>query len=94
MAMVMDTNFESEFPYWASVRRCFGPDSPFFASGNIERELLAKQVLFLFSFLFLWDTLYIFLINLYILKNLQVALDFSEDEKSQLEDMVTEDGRY
>ncbi|KAK9221903.1 hypothetical protein WN944_010334 [Citrus x changshan-huyou] len=65
MAMVLDANFESEFPHWASVRRCFRPDSPFFASGNIERELLAKQV----------------------------ALDFSEDEKYQLENMVTEDGR-
>ncbi|KAK9117567.1 hypothetical protein Sjap_016514 [Stephania japonica] len=33
-----------DFPYWCAVRRRFQPDSPFFASGNIERELLAKQV--------------------------------------------------
>lgn len=32
------------FPYWSSVRRRFGPESAFFTSGNIERELLAKQV--------------------------------------------------
>lgn len=32
------------FPYWKSVRRTFGPESPFFASGNVERELIAKQV--------------------------------------------------
>ncbi|PON61296.1 TFIIH C1-like domain containing protein [Parasponia andersonii] len=32
------------FPYWQPVCRRFDPDSPFFASGNIERELLAKQV--------------------------------------------------
>ncbi|KAF3435252.1 hypothetical protein FNV43_RR22339 [Rhamnella rubrinervis] len=33
-----------EFPYWKPVCRRFGPDSSFFASGNVERELLAKQV--------------------------------------------------
>ncbi|XP_028107384.1 zinc finger protein 511 [Camellia sinensis] len=32
------------FPYWSPVLRHFSPDSSFFASGNIERELLAKQV--------------------------------------------------
>ncbi|GAB2278450.1 hypothetical protein Dimus_013133 [Dionaea muscipula] len=32
------------FPYWKSTRRYFTPDSPFFASGNVEREILAKQV--------------------------------------------------
>ncbi|PSS30328.1 Zinc finger protein [Actinidia chinensis var. chinensis] len=32
------------FPQWSPVRRRFGPDAPFFASGNMERELLAKQV--------------------------------------------------
>ncbi|KAL3813901.1 hypothetical protein ACJIZ3_015169 [Penstemon smallii] len=32
------------FPQWKPVRRRFDPDAPFFASGNIERELLAKQV--------------------------------------------------
>ncbi|KAL5797197.1 hypothetical protein ACOSQ2_002017 [Xanthoceras sorbifolium] len=65
MTMVVDTKVESAFPSWTSVPRRFGPDSPFFASGNIERELLAKQV----------------------------ALDLTEDEKHQLENMVVEDGR-
>ncbi|PQP94488.1 zinc finger protein 511 [Prunus yedoensis var. nudiflora] len=32
------------FPHWKPLRRRFGPESPFFASGNIERELLAKQL--------------------------------------------------
>ncbi|KAL0431557.1 UNVERIFIED_CONTAM: hypothetical protein Sradi_0781700 [Sesamum radiatum] len=32
------------FPYWNPLRRRFAPDAPFFAAGNIERELLAKQV--------------------------------------------------
>ncbi|XP_010250708.1 PREDICTED: zinc finger protein 511 isoform X2 [Nelumbo nucifera] len=32
------------FPYWIPVCRRFSPDAPFFASSNIERELLAKQV--------------------------------------------------
>ncbi|PIN20781.1 Alpha-SNAP protein [Handroanthus impetiginosus] len=32
------------FPCWKPIRRRFGPDAPFFAAGNIERELLAKQV--------------------------------------------------
>ncbi|KAM7251921.1 hypothetical protein ACFE04_023804 [Oxalis oulophora] len=42
-SMTVDT--KSEFPYWSSIRRrCFDPDSFFFAQGNIERELLAKQV--------------------------------------------------
>ncbi|GAV64265.1 hypothetical protein CFOL_v3_07783 [Cephalotus follicularis] len=44
MAMVIDAKPESGFPYWTSIRRRYGPDSPFFASGNIEREILAKQV--------------------------------------------------
>ncbi|KAF5748717.1 zinc finger protein [Tripterygium wilfordii] len=45
MAMVVDSEGgELGFPYWTSLRRKFSPDSPFFASGNIERELLAKQV--------------------------------------------------
>ncbi|KAJ4830217.1 hypothetical protein Tsubulata_035752 [Turnera subulata] len=47
MAMVIDVvdpNRDLGFPYWTPVRRRFGPESPFFASGNIERELLAKQV--------------------------------------------------
>ncbi|KAM7269707.1 hypothetical protein ACFE04_025204 [Oxalis oulophora] len=42
-SMTVDT--KSEFSYWSSIRRrCFDPDSSFFAQGNIERELLAKQV--------------------------------------------------
>ncbi|KAI4348320.1 hypothetical protein L6164_009055 [Bauhinia variegata] len=44
MAMDVEKQLQSEFPYWKAVRRKFGPDSPFFAAGNIERELLAKQV--------------------------------------------------
>ncbi|GLT57153.1 hypothetical protein SLA2020_301410 [Shorea laevis] len=44
MAMVLDSETDSSFPYWTSVRRRFGPDSSFFATGNLERELLAKQV--------------------------------------------------
>ncbi|KAH7683222.1 Alpha-SNAP protein [Dioscorea alata] len=32
------------FPFWRAVRRRFGLGDSFFASGNIERELLAKQV--------------------------------------------------
>ncbi|KAF9619349.1 hypothetical protein IFM89_006536 [Coptis chinensis] len=31
------------FPFWNPIFRRFLPDSPFFSSGNIERELLAKQ---------------------------------------------------
>jgi len=45
MAMDVEEKVQLGFPYWNSVRRKFGPESPFFASGNIERELLAKQVL-------------------------------------------------
>ncbi|KAK8673425.1 hypothetical protein V6N13_111763 [Hibiscus sabdariffa] len=44
MAMVVDYKHDSSFPYWTSIRRRFDPDSPFFSSGNLERELLAKQV--------------------------------------------------
>ncbi|XP_076913405.1 uncharacterized protein LOC143572019 [Bidens hawaiensis] len=40
----LQTQLQSEFKYWFPVLRRFGPDDPFFASGNIERELLAKQV--------------------------------------------------
>lgn len=52
-SMVMDveeTQLELGFPCWIPVCRRFDPDSPFFASGNIERELLAKQVLSFFAF--------------------------------------------
>lgn len=45
MGMAVDTVGELGFPYWNPIRRRFSPDSPFFASGNVERELLAKQVL-------------------------------------------------
>ncbi|KAL4577108.1 hypothetical protein LXL04_013211 [Taraxacum kok-saghyz] len=38
------TQLQSEFQCWYPVLRRFGPDDPFFASGNIERELLAKQI--------------------------------------------------
>ncbi|KAK4282245.1 hypothetical protein QN277_013645 [Acacia crassicarpa] len=44
MAMDVEDKLESGFPYWKAIRRRFGPDAPFFAPGNIERELLAKQV--------------------------------------------------
>ncbi|XP_038885473.1 zinc finger protein 511 [Benincasa hispida] len=40
----MEVESQSEFPYWKPFRRRFDPDSPFFASGNAEREILAKQV--------------------------------------------------
>lgn len=32
-----------KFPIWMPFRRKFTPDGPFFAPGNAERELLAKQ---------------------------------------------------
>ncbi|XP_077229452.1 nucleic acid binding / zinc ion binding protein isoform X2 [Tasmannia lanceolata] len=41
MAVVAE---ELGFPFWIPVRRKFEPHAPFFASGNVERELLAKQV--------------------------------------------------
>ncbi|XP_018815453.1 zinc finger protein 511 [Juglans regia] len=44
MAMDVEEKEQLGFPYWKSVRRTFGPESPFFASGNVERELIAKQV--------------------------------------------------
>ncbi|KAJ8634147.1 hypothetical protein MRB53_027483 [Persea americana] len=44
--MAVDAGGEGElgFPYWVAVRRRFEPNAPFFAPGNLERELLAKQV--------------------------------------------------
>ena len=44
--MAVDAGGEGElgFPYWVAVRRRFEPIAPFFAPGNLERELLAKQV--------------------------------------------------
>ncbi|PRQ54278.1 putative transcription factor C2H2 family [Rosa chinensis] len=40
----MAMELELGFPYWKALRRKFGPESPFFASGNLERELLVKQL--------------------------------------------------
>ncbi|KAM7509780.1 hypothetical protein LguiB_008655 [Lonicera macranthoides] len=60
MAMVVDEKeAELGFRYWYPLCRRFPPDSPFFASGNLERQFLAKQI----------------------------ALDLTEDEKQQLENM-------
>ncbi|KAF2305068.1 hypothetical protein GH714_001572 [Hevea brasiliensis] len=66
MAMVVDVDAKGElgFPYWTPVRRRLGP-IPLFFCGNIERELLAKQV----------------------------ALDLTEDDKHQLQNLVDQDGR-
>jgi hypothetical protein len=44
MAMDIENRSPLGFPYWSSLRRHYDPDAPFFAPGNIERELLAKQV--------------------------------------------------
>ncbi|KAH0727587.1 hypothetical protein KY290_014100 [Solanum tuberosum] len=44
MAMEFETQTQLGFPFWSPTRRRFGPDDPFFAYGNIQRELLAKQV--------------------------------------------------
>ncbi|KAL0424196.1 UNVERIFIED_CONTAM: hypothetical protein Sradi_0954400 [Sesamum radiatum] len=45
MAMdVEESRTGLKFPCWNPLRRRFAPDAPFFAAGNIERELLAKQV--------------------------------------------------
>ncbi|GJU09556.1 zinc finger protein 511 [Tanacetum coccineum] len=44
--MMVDNNLQTQtqFKHLFPVIRRFSPDDPFFASGNIERELLAKQV--------------------------------------------------
>ncbi|XP_071734938.1 uncharacterized protein [Rutidosis leptorrhynchoides] len=44
--MMVDDNLQTqqEFNSWFPVLRRISPDDPFFASGNIERELLAKQI--------------------------------------------------
>ena len=39
----------AHFGTWVAVRRPFRVDSNFFAAGNVERELLAKQVHLSFS---------------------------------------------
>ncbi|CAI0457657.1 unnamed protein product [Linum tenue] len=44
MVLDVDPKADSGFPCWNPVRRRFAPESPFFESGNIERELLAKQI--------------------------------------------------
>ncbi|XP_073145097.1 uncharacterized protein [Henckelia pumila] len=33
-----------QFPFWNPLRRSYVPDFPLFEAGNLERELLAKQV--------------------------------------------------
>ncbi|TVU25367.1 hypothetical protein EJB05_27861, partial [Eragrostis curvula] len=48
-----------ELGFWAAARRRLAPDDPFFAAGDLERELLAKHL----------------------------ALDFSEDDRYQIEKM-------
>ncbi|RDX85020.1 Zinc finger protein [Mucuna pruriens] len=46
MAMEVEQNPNQQlgFPFWKPLRRRFAPDSLFFAPGNLERELLVKQV--------------------------------------------------
>ncbi|XP_004513314.1 uncharacterized protein [Cicer arietinum] len=44
MMDVEKQNLNSEFPFWKPISRRFQPDSLFFAPGNVERELLVKQV--------------------------------------------------
>lgn len=39
-----DAPVKAPFAIWVAVRRSFPVDSPFFAAGNVERELLAKQI--------------------------------------------------
>ncbi|XP_047311949.1 zinc finger protein 511 [Impatiens glandulifera] len=50
------------FPFWTSLPRRFLPDALFFEPGNLERELLAKQI----------------------------ALDITDDEKQQIENIENE----
>lgn len=54
MEVEQNQNHQLGFPFWKPLRRRFGPESPFFAHGNLERELLAKQVFFFFSFQIVW----------------------------------------
>lgn len=45
MAMEVEVSGTSlNFPFLQPLRRRFGPDALFFEAGNIERQLLAKQV--------------------------------------------------
>ncbi|PSR87475.1 Alginate O-acetylase AlgJ precursor [Actinidia chinensis var. chinensis] len=82
--MVMDVENRDPlgFPQWSPIRRRFGPDAPFFASGNIERELLAKQI-----YLSFFHVKRVVAARSYSGggKLLAVALDITEDEKQQLE---------
>ncbi|KAG4912489.1 hypothetical protein GmHk_19G054806 [Glycine max] len=43
MEVEQNQNHQLGFPFWKPLRHRFGPESPFFAPGNLERELLAKQ---------------------------------------------------
>ncbi|KAF6148489.1 hypothetical protein GIB67_038844 [Kingdonia uniflora] len=72
MAMVAEMQVELGFPYWNPIPRRFKPDAPFFASGNVERELLAKQVPS---------------ISLFLCLKMYVALDLTEDERDQIQYM-------
>ncbi|KAG9446046.1 hypothetical protein H6P81_012174 [Aristolochia fimbriata] len=65
MAMCVEAQVELGFPFWIAAVRKFDPNAPFFVSGNIERELLAKQF----------------------------ALDLTEDEKCQIQNMEDMEGR-
>lgn len=42
---------ELAFPYWVACRRRYVPHHSFFASGDAERELLAKQAILYILFL-------------------------------------------
>lgn len=57
MEVEQSPNNQLGFPFWKPFRRRFEPDSTFFAPGNLERELLAKQVFFSFLFLSLSNCL-------------------------------------
>ncbi|XP_068666471.1 uncharacterized protein [Aristolochia californica] len=59
MAVCIEAEDELGFPFWIAAVRKFDSCAPFFVSGNIERELLAKQF----------------------------ALDLTEDEKCQIQNM-------
>lgn len=103
MEVEQNQNHQLGFPFWKPLRHRFGPESPFFAPGNLERELLAKQVFF--SFFFSHFQIVWCLINGYKYRILRwqllltlsiskLALELTE-EKQQLEKwMQEEEGRY
>jgi hypothetical protein len=62
---VENQNPDSEFPFWKPIPRRFKPDSPFFAIGNLERELLVKQVL-IFYLLFLFNQFEMWIVTYYL----------------------------